>query len=78
MSDEEASPGERNGVSQHTRTRRNVEKVDRRDSRSATGLGEAANQGPGWISENSIKLMIVLFILIVLGITYVEQNGDYW
>ena len=78
MSDEEASPGERNGVSQHTRTRRNVEKVDRRDSRSAAGLGEAANQGPSWISENSIKLMIVLFILIVLGVTYMEQNGDYW
>jgi hypothetical protein len=78
MPDEEASPSESNRLSQHTRTRRNVEKVDRLDSRSASGLGGAANQGPSWISENSIKLMIVFFILIVLGVTYMEQNGDYW
>jgi hypothetical protein len=75
--DEKGPQGERSGLSQQTRTRRNVEKVNRLDSRSAPGMGGTPNQGPSWISENSGKIMIVIAIIIVAGAIYMELNGDF-
>ncbi len=74
--DEKASQGERTGLSQQMRTRRNVEKVDRLDSRSAPGMGGTANQGPSWISENSGKVMIIVAIIIIVSAIYMELSGD--
>ncbi len=76
-SDEKTPRGDRTGLTQQTRTRRNVEKVDRLDSRSAPGMGGTANQGPSWISENSGKVMIVVAIIIIVGAIYMEVSGDF-
>ena len=76
-SDEKSPQGERTGLNQQTRTRRNVEKVDRLDSRSAPGMGGTANQGPSWISENSGKVMIVVAIIIIIGAIYMVVSGDF-